>query len=75
MEEPQLPQRTVNPSRAAACAWTEEAISAQVWIARAICFLSFLGIANVVLAGCDTAYGRYEESSGKSTARPAIAAS
>jgi hypothetical protein len=49
-------------------------MSTQVWIARAVRFLSFLGIANVVLAGCDTPYGRCEESSGKSIARPAIAA-
>jgi hypothetical protein len=50
-------------------------MSTQVWIARAVCFLSLLGITNVVLAGCDTAHGRCEESSGKSIARPAIAAS
>ncbi len=40
-------------------------MSTQVWIARAVYFLSLLGIAKVVLAGCDTAYGRCEESSGQ----------
>jgi len=49
-------------------------MSTQVWIARAICFFSLLGIGNVILAGRDTAYGRCEESSGKSIARPASAA-
>jgi hypothetical protein len=40
-------------------------MSTQVWVAGVIRFLSFPGIANVVLTGCGTACGRCEESSGQ----------
>jgi hypothetical protein len=45
-------------------------MSTQVWVAGAIRFLSFPGIANVVLTGCDT--GDVKKARGKSIARPAL---